>query len=195
MQMTFRPGDMQWVHNHTMLHDRTEFEDWPEPERKRHLLRLWLAVPGARPLPQIYAERFGKVDIGDRGGIIVPGAGSTRRSRRSEPTLLPDRDAFCAFAKFGLDLRPKLEGREKTVDVVARNRLVDGRHVRARLVEPAGQRQAIGGNRLDMRVRVRARGSLGSPVGCFIELVEAHQRHGAGAEHGKQHRVERAQMP
>ncbi|HJU29881.1 MAG TPA: TauD/TfdA family dioxygenase, partial [Hyphomicrobiaceae bacterium] len=22
MQMTFRPGDMQWVHNHTMLHDR-----------------------------------------------------------------------------------------------------------------------------------------------------------------------------
>ncbi len=74
MQMTFRPGDMQWVHNHTMLHDRTSFEDWPEPERKRHLLRLWLAVPGARPLPKIYAERFGKIDIGDRGGIIVPGA-------------------------------------------------------------------------------------------------------------------------
>jgi hypothetical protein len=74
MQMAFQPGDMQWVHNHTMLHDRTAFEDWPEPERKRHLLRLWLAVPGARPLPEIYAERFGKVDIGDRGGIIVPGA-------------------------------------------------------------------------------------------------------------------------
>jgi hypothetical protein len=74
MQMTFQPGDMQWVHNHTMLHDRTAFEDWPEPERKRHLLRLWLAVPSARPLPKVYAERFGKVDIGDRGGIIVPGA-------------------------------------------------------------------------------------------------------------------------
>ena len=74
MQMAFRPGDMQWVHNHTMLHDRTEFEDWPEPERKRHLLRLWLAVPGARPLPQVYAERFGKIDVGDRGGIMVKGA-------------------------------------------------------------------------------------------------------------------------
>ena len=74
MQMTFEPGDMQWVHNHTMLHDRTAFEDWPEPERKRHLLRLWLAVPSARPLPGIYVERFGKIDIGDRGGIIVPGA-------------------------------------------------------------------------------------------------------------------------
>jgi hypothetical protein len=57
-----------------MLHDRTAFEDWPEPERKRHLLRLWLAVPGARPLPAVYAERFGKITIGDRGGIIVPGS-------------------------------------------------------------------------------------------------------------------------
>ena len=74
MQMTFEPGDMQWVHNHTMLHDRTSFEDWPELEKKRHLLRLWLAVPGARPLPEIYAQRFGKVEIGDRGGILVPGS-------------------------------------------------------------------------------------------------------------------------
>ena len=74
MQMEFKPGDMQWVHNHTMLHDRTEFEDWPELENKRHLLRLWLAAPGARPLPEVYAERFGTIEIGNRGGIIVPGA-------------------------------------------------------------------------------------------------------------------------
>lgn len=74
LHMTFRPGDIQLVHNHTMLHDRTAFEDWPEPERKRHLLRLWLAVPGARPLPEVYAQRFGSVEIGNRGGIIVPGA-------------------------------------------------------------------------------------------------------------------------
>ena len=64
---------MQFVHNHTMLHDRTGFEDWDDPERRRHLLRLWLAVPGARPLPAVFAQRYGKVDIGDRGGIIVPG--------------------------------------------------------------------------------------------------------------------------
>jgi len=74
LSISFRPGDMQWVHNHTMLHDRTAFEDWPEPERKRHLLRLWLAVSGARPLPDVYAERFGTVAIGDRGGIMVPGS-------------------------------------------------------------------------------------------------------------------------
>lgn len=74
LDMDFQPGDMQWVHNHTNLHDRTSFIDWPEPEQRRHLLRLWLAVPGARPLPPVYAERYGQIDIGDRGGIIVPGA-------------------------------------------------------------------------------------------------------------------------
>ncbi|MFY0614755.1 MAG: TauD/TfdA family dioxygenase [Hyphomicrobiaceae bacterium] len=74
LQMSFEPGDMQWVHNHTMLHDRTSFEDWPELDRKRHLLRLWLAAPDARPLPEIYAQRFGTIEIGNRGGIVVPGS-------------------------------------------------------------------------------------------------------------------------
>lgn len=73
LTMEFRPGDMQFLHNHTILHDRLSYEDWPEPERKRHLLRLWLAMPGARPLPEIYAERYGAVTIGDRGGIVVEG--------------------------------------------------------------------------------------------------------------------------
>jgi len=71
--MQFQPGDIQIVHNHTILHDRTAFEDWPEPERKRHLLRLWLAPLNARPLPPIYAERFGSVEPGNRGGVAVTG--------------------------------------------------------------------------------------------------------------------------
>jgi len=70
LDMELRPGDMQFLHNHTCLHDRTAFVDWPEPERKRHLLRLWLAAPGARPLPPIFAQRYGSTTIGDRGGII-----------------------------------------------------------------------------------------------------------------------------
>ncbi len=73
LDMELRPGDMQFLHNHTILHDRTAFEDWPEPERKRHLLRLWLAAPGARPLPPVFAERYGSTTIGDRGCIICPG--------------------------------------------------------------------------------------------------------------------------
>jgi hypothetical protein len=42
LDMSFRPGDMQFLKNAAVLHKRTEYEDWPEPERKRHLLRLWL---------------------------------------------------------------------------------------------------------------------------------------------------------
>jgi hypothetical protein len=73
MHMEFRPGDIQLVHNHTLLHDRTAFEDWPEPGRKRHLLRLWLAPPDARPLAPVFAERYGSIVPGERGGVAVPG--------------------------------------------------------------------------------------------------------------------------
>jgi hypothetical protein len=73
LDMTFMPGDIQILHNHTILHARSAYEDWPEPERKRHLLRLWLCPPDARPLPPIFAEVYGRTTIGDRGGIICPG--------------------------------------------------------------------------------------------------------------------------
>ena len=72
LDMEFRPGDIQLVHNHTLLHDRLGFEDWPEPEKRRHLLRLWLAADGARPLPEAFAQRFGSVTVGDRGGVVTP---------------------------------------------------------------------------------------------------------------------------
>ncbi|HKY43100.1 MAG TPA: TauD/TfdA family dioxygenase, partial [Pyrinomonadaceae bacterium] len=77
LMMDLEPGDIQLVHNHTILHDRTAFEDHPEPDRKRHLLRLWLAPPGARRLPEVYAERFGSITPGDRGGVTVKGSRAT----------------------------------------------------------------------------------------------------------------------
>ncbi|MBL8384943.1 MAG: TauD/TfdA family dioxygenase [Burkholderiales bacterium] len=73
LQMAFERGDMQFLHNHQILHSRNDFENWPEPERQRHLLRLWIAPPGGRPLPDVYAARYGGTTPGDRGGIIVPG--------------------------------------------------------------------------------------------------------------------------
>lgn len=45
LDMEFRPGDIQLLKNSVVLHKRTEYEDWEEPDRKRHLLRLWLAAP------------------------------------------------------------------------------------------------------------------------------------------------------
>ena len=44
--MEFVPGDIQLLKNSVILHARTEYEDFPEPERKRHLLRLWLTAHG-----------------------------------------------------------------------------------------------------------------------------------------------------
>ncbi len=72
LEIAFKPGDVQLVNNHVLFHDRTAFEDWPEPERRRHLLRLWLAPPGAQPLPDVFAERFGSVVVGERGGVPAP---------------------------------------------------------------------------------------------------------------------------
>jgi len=42
LDMEFQPGDLQILNNYTVMHWRTEFQDWPQPERKRLLYRLWL---------------------------------------------------------------------------------------------------------------------------------------------------------
>ena len=52
LDMDLQPGDVQLISNHTILHARTGFEDWPEPERRRHLLRLWISIPESRPLAE-----------------------------------------------------------------------------------------------------------------------------------------------
>ena len=69
LSMALAPGDMQFVHNHTLLHDREGFVD--DPARPRHLLRLWLSIPGDRELPPVFATRYGSITVGDRGGIIT----------------------------------------------------------------------------------------------------------------------------
>ena len=42
----FEPGQIQVIDNRRIGHKRTEFSDWPEPERKRCLVRLWLRDSG-----------------------------------------------------------------------------------------------------------------------------------------------------
>lgn len=64
------PGDMEYANNYVIMHARTAFEDWPEPERRRHLLRLWLNVPDGRELP----PGFG------RGGV-TPKSSQAPKSR------------------------------------------------------------------------------------------------------------------
>lgn len=43
VEFTMRRGDALLFNNRWLLHNRTAFEDFTEPERRRHLVRLWLS--------------------------------------------------------------------------------------------------------------------------------------------------------
>ena len=73
LEMDLQCGDIQFIHNHQMLHDRSAFSDWPEPGRRRHLLRLWLCPRDGRPLPPWFAERLHSAEPGQRGGVVLDG--------------------------------------------------------------------------------------------------------------------------
>ncbi|MGI9408513.1 MAG: TauD/TfdA family dioxygenase [Hyphomicrobiaceae bacterium] len=66
LDMQLERGDIQLVNNYVLLHWRTEFEDWPEPERRRCLLRMWLNTREPRPLAPEFADRY---NTGPRGGV------------------------------------------------------------------------------------------------------------------------------
>jgi alpha-ketoglutarate-dependent taurine dioxygenase len=48
VELSFAAGQIQFVNNRATGHARTEFVDFPEPERRRHLVRLWLRDAGRR---------------------------------------------------------------------------------------------------------------------------------------------------
>lgn len=62
LDMDFRRGDIQFLNNRVVLHSRTDFEDYDDPELKRLLMRLWLRTPGYRTLPGYFDERFRDMD-------------------------------------------------------------------------------------------------------------------------------------
>ena len=67
--MRLEAGDMQILSNHTALHSRTEFQDAPEPGKKRLLYRLWLSTPDAPALPPAWSAYYGETEPGYvRGG-------------------------------------------------------------------------------------------------------------------------------
>jgi alpha-ketoglutarate-dependent taurine dioxygenase len=57
--MELRRGDLQLLNNHVTVHSRTAFVDHEDKALRRHLLRLWLATPGGRPLAPDFANRYG----------------------------------------------------------------------------------------------------------------------------------------
>ncbi len=59
LDMDLQLGDMQLCNNYTVLHSRTAFEDYPEPERRRHMIRLWLKFRERRPMGEGFIEHMG----------------------------------------------------------------------------------------------------------------------------------------
>lgn len=72
-EMRFAPGDIQLLNNHVIYHGRTAFKDDAVTGQDRLLLRLWLAMPNSRALPEDHAVLWGDVGAGrPRGGIAQP---------------------------------------------------------------------------------------------------------------------------
>jgi hypothetical protein len=91
IEMDFRPGDIQWLSNYAALHARTSFDDYPEPQRRRHLLRLWLSRQGNRPV----IDGFGKNGVVQvrhkpREGATSDDQGFFRIKDAPVPRLLAD---------------------------------------------------------------------------------------------------------
>jgi hypothetical protein len=59
LDMDFERGDIQLVNNFTIAHARTSFVDDPDPELRRHLLRMWLKQRHRRRIGPYYAEYDG----------------------------------------------------------------------------------------------------------------------------------------
>lgn len=66
--MALEPGDLQLLSNHDVIHTRSAFEDHPEPDRKRLLLRIWIVWPEPLPLPDEFTDHY---NTGPRGGPWV----------------------------------------------------------------------------------------------------------------------------
>lgn len=67
---TMKRGEILFLNNWTTLHRRTAFQDFNDPLKKRHLLRIWLSMPNSRPIDRAFIANFGAVGAGEiRGGI------------------------------------------------------------------------------------------------------------------------------
>ncbi len=48
LDLWLEPGQIQLLNNRVIVHGRSAYEDHAEPERRRHLVRLWLRAGDRR---------------------------------------------------------------------------------------------------------------------------------------------------
>jgi alpha-ketoglutarate-dependent taurine dioxygenase len=59
LDMMLERGEIQLINSFTTLHARTEFDDYPEPQRRRCMVRFWLTTHTRRPLAAHFADYSG----------------------------------------------------------------------------------------------------------------------------------------
>lgn len=69
LDMPLVPGDIQFLNNRVILHGRADYEDFPEKERRRMMLRIWMMNPQWAPLcaEQVFFDQSHR-----HGGGIMP---------------------------------------------------------------------------------------------------------------------------
>jgi hypothetical protein len=86
LRLRLEPGDLLLVNNYTALHARTAFDDGPGEADKRLLLRLWINIPGFRPVVPVLqqlSERYDHAgpDITELAEVRDPRVPALRRDR------------------------------------------------------------------------------------------------------------------
>ncbi|MGW1913545.1 TauD/TfdA family dioxygenase [Streptomyces sp. NPDC002076] len=81
LELDLQPGDLLLIDNHVVLHARSAYEDFEAPERKRHLLRLWLARHDDTDLAGRAAGRHSRPDT--RTGVTPRDVIRPRTLRRA----------------------------------------------------------------------------------------------------------------
>jgi hypothetical protein len=70
-EIRLNPGEASFINNYEILHARTAFADWDEPNRKRLLYRLWLEGDPPRPMRKevhLYQNRSGRMGVDPQPG-------------------------------------------------------------------------------------------------------------------------------
>jgi len=57
LHMDFQPGEIQFINNYSVMHSRTSYEDYPDPDLRRDLIRLWLTLDQDLDIPEEFNER------------------------------------------------------------------------------------------------------------------------------------------
>ena len=51
-------GDIAFLHNHSITHNRSGFTDYDKPRRRRMLMRQWVNTPNCRLLKPMFADHY-----------------------------------------------------------------------------------------------------------------------------------------